>query len=179
MLALSRTPEYQTWYAMRRRCYDQRCHNYRNYGGRGISVCNRWLDPTQGFYNFLEDMGPRPGKGYSIERMDVNGHYNPKNCKWIPLREQSKNKRNSRRITAGQVYYKLTVLEETNGAPKSDGVKRRVRVLCECGNTKVVVLEKLLTGKIKSCGRPSCNKFARKRIKHNYDVYQLIKLILN
>ena len=73
---------------MRRRCNNPNHLRFKDYGGRGIKVCKRW----DLFENFLADMGRRP-KGYSIERINVNGNYTPSNCKWIPKRDQSKNRR--------------------------------------------------------------------------------------
>ena len=73
---------------MRRRCNSPKDTGYKDYGGRGIKVCQRWNK----FNNFLADMGERP-KGYSLERIDVNGNYEPKNCKWIPMSEQGQNTR--------------------------------------------------------------------------------------
>jgi hypothetical protein len=83
----SRTPEYVTWSLMRKRCNNPNDARFKHYGGRGISVCERW----NLFENFLADMGKRP-TGYSIERIDNDGNYEPNNCKWIPLRDQVKNR---------------------------------------------------------------------------------------
>jgi hypothetical protein len=63
------------------------------YGARGIKVCEQWHE----FENFLADMGRRPGPGYSIERINNDGNYEPSNCKWIPIGEQQKNQRHSKR----------------------------------------------------------------------------------
>lgn len=87
------TGTYQSWIDMRRRCNDPENAGYVNYGARGISVCARW----QSFENFLADMGHRPS-GYSIERIDNDGNYEPSNCCWLPLEKQSRNRRSVRRV---------------------------------------------------------------------------------
>ena len=79
---------YKSWMGMLKRCYGSYDKRYSSYGGRGIKVCERWRD----FKNFLEDMGERP-EHYSIERINVNGDYEPSNCVWIPHSEQAKNRR--------------------------------------------------------------------------------------
>ena len=91
----SKTPEYKIWNAMRFRCNGVNNPWYHNYGGRGIRVCARWDD----FSNFLADMGPRPSSNHSIERLDVNGNYEPRNCIWQTWDKQCLNKRTNRRIT--------------------------------------------------------------------------------
>lgn len=86
---LIRTPEYGAWTEMKRRCLDPSRPHYPHYGGRGITFCDRWND----FAAFYADMGQRPGKGYSLDRIDVNGNYEPSNCRWATASEQSKNRR--------------------------------------------------------------------------------------
>lgn len=76
---------------MRKRCYRNKDRQYAHYGGRGIEVCTRWHD----FANFYNDMIDSYEPGLSIERIDVDGNYEPKNCTWIPLRAQAKNRRSS------------------------------------------------------------------------------------
>jgi hypothetical protein len=83
-------PEYAVWRGMRSRCLDPRTANFRNYGGRGITICDRWRDSYEAF---LTDVGRRPGPGYSIDRIDVNGHYEPGNVRWATDAEQRANKR--------------------------------------------------------------------------------------
>ena len=85
------SPEYRTWKAMRQRCMNPRAKNYRHYGGRGITVCERWNT----FTNFLADMGPKP-KGRSIDRINNDGNYEPSNCRWATPKEQAKNTRKRR-----------------------------------------------------------------------------------
>lgn len=89
----SRTPEYDCWIAMFQRCYNPKNPMFKYYGGRGIEVCERWHK----FENFLADMGRRPAGRYSIERIDNDGNYEPRNCKWIPQGEQAKNTRKQKR----------------------------------------------------------------------------------
>lgn len=89
-----RTAEHKVWGSMHSRCRSAR----KDYGGRDITVCARWSGP-QGFQNFLEDMGRRPGPGYWIERKDNDGNYEPSNCVWATTLEQGANKRNNRKVT--------------------------------------------------------------------------------
>jgi hypothetical protein len=90
-----RTVEYDTWLRIKDRCYNARNKHFKNYGGRGIVVCDRWLES---FENFLEDMGLRPCN-YSIDRFPNNdGNYEPSNCRWATKKEQEKNKRTNRYI---------------------------------------------------------------------------------
>lgn len=88
------SPEWRVWSDMVRRCTDPRVAAFVNYGGRGISVCNRWLS----FENFRDDMGERK-PGMTLERKDVNGNYEPGNCEWIPAALQARNTRRTVRVS--------------------------------------------------------------------------------
>lgn len=92
---MSRSTEYVSWCGMVRRCEKTTCEDYPGYGGRGITVCLRW---RKSFADFLADMGLKPSRGLSIERLDVNGNYEPGNCIWATPTQQARNKRNSRII---------------------------------------------------------------------------------
>ena len=85
--------EYSVWISMKGRCTNPRSDCYDRYGGRGIKVCDRWLNS---FENFLADMGPRPSLAYSIDRIDNNGNYEPGNCRWATMKAQGSNKRSNR-----------------------------------------------------------------------------------
>ena len=161
MSKITDIPEYKMFHAIKQRCNNENCDKYPNYGGRGIKICDRWsVDGPTGLLNFLEDMGSRPADGYSIERIDVNGNYEPSNCKWIPISEQAWNKRDSVKINPGDVYGKLKIIKEVEGIDKGDGHKRRVFLCeCECGNKVEKRLDKLRNGKVVSCGLSPCNKY--------------------
>lgn len=88
-----RSREYKAWNDMKNRCSLPSVKAYKNYGGRGIKVCGRWMD----FRNFYSDMGPRPD-GMTLERIDNNGDYGPGNCMWADMKAQQNNKRTCRFI---------------------------------------------------------------------------------
>lgn len=94
-----RSVEYGVYTGMKKRCGLPTDKSYSDYGGRGITVCDRWLCPVNGFLNFLADMGPRPSPKHSIERKLVNGNYCPDNCYWATTEEQARNKRNTHNMT--------------------------------------------------------------------------------
>jgi hypothetical protein len=91
---LSGTPTHSIWKGMRKRCYNERCKKYPRYGGRGITICERWQD----YKNFLADMGPRPSPQHSIDRIDNDGNYEPGNCRWATNKQQANNTRTNRFI---------------------------------------------------------------------------------
>ena len=101
-----RTKEYQSWCGIKRRCTNKKNVNY---GGRGIVVCDRWISS---FENFLADMGPAPSKNHSLERNNVNGNYEPSNCRWATRFEQCNNRRTN-------VFYEI------------NGSRKTISQLCE------------------------------------------------
>lgn len=93
---LCKTTEYTSWKEMKRRCYNPRFREYHLYGGRGIVICDRWIEA---FTNFLDDMGNKPFPEATVERKDVNGPYSPENCVWASPMEQGANMRKNVMLT--------------------------------------------------------------------------------
>lgn len=154
--------EYKMFHAIKQRCYNPNNFKYKDYGGRGIIMCDRWVEEgVNGFLNFLEDMGDRPEGNYSIERIDVNANYEPSNCKWITMSEQSMNKRNTAVVMEGDVFGKLMVIKEVDGEQRPGNRKRRMFLCrCECGKEVIKRMDKLRLGYVSSCGLKPCNKFS-------------------
>ncbi len=107
---MKNTPEYKAWCSMRGRCRNPNLKGYPDYGGRGISVCARW----EKFEHFFADMGKRP-EDHTFERRDVNGNYEPKNCRWATRTDQQRNRRSSHMVTLNGETYCLTEWAEILG----------------------------------------------------------------
>ena len=99
------TNTYTIWKDMRKRCNNPSSTNFNRYGGRGISVCERWNK----FENFIADMGERPSDNHSIDRIDNDGNYKPDNCQWATIVEQARNRSNNRNLT---IYGKTMSMAE-------------------------------------------------------------------
>ncbi len=99
--AIGNEGAYHSWSSMKTRCTNPSRDVWLRYGGRGISVCEQWSG-RDGFKTFLRDMGPRP-KGTTLDRIDNDGNYEPKNCRWATNAEQSANTSRSHRVTIGDV----------------------------------------------------------------------------
>lgn len=146
---------YFSWASMISRCTNPNVEFWHNYGGRGISVCERW----KSFTNFLEDMGEKP-PGYSIDRIDPNGNYEPRNCRWIPNNEQAKTTRrffatkpcidcqNKRGSSGGGRCHRCHEYFKRNGHPRP---KTEDRVPLKPRPTKVCI-------NCKRESRPVCHK---------------------
>lgn len=89
--------EYATWTGMKSRCSNPNETGYANYGGRGISVCAEWRHDFQAFFEY---MGPKPDPSYSIDRIDVDGNYEPGNVRWATPKEQANNKRPRAKVSS-------------------------------------------------------------------------------
>jgi hypothetical protein len=115
------TPTYSCWIGMRARCNNPRHPQFRHYGGRGIRVCDRW----NSYANFLADMGEKP-RGLSLERSNVDGDYEPGNCRWATQREQMRNMRITRRVTIEGKTYVAADLADQIGV-KTDTIVKRAK----------------------------------------------------
>lgn len=141
---LNRTPFYRTWQNMKNRCNNPTNPQYKNYGGRGILVDPKWIN----FKGFYEDMFDSYEEGFSIERIDVNGNYCKENCIWIPLNEQSKNRRNVKRYEYQGKMYLLSELA------KEIGINERT-LIGRIHNYKMPLSKALQPGKVTRCGKKS------------------------
>ncbi|OIN06138.1 hypothetical protein BFS86_19740 [Shewanella algae] len=108
----SRSSEYNTWIKIRDRCTNPRNLKFKDYGYRGIKVCHDWLES---FDAFFRDMGEKPRKSWSIDRIDVNGDYEPNNCRWADPKTQSRNKRSHRIVELEGVSMPLSQACEIAG----------------------------------------------------------------
>jgi hypothetical protein len=104
------TRAHKAWMEMNRRCHDPKRKAYPDYGGRGISICERWKD----FRNFLEDMGECPD-GLTLDRKDTNGNYEPENCRWVTYKVQNNNRRSNRLLEWNGECKTMTAWSEITG----------------------------------------------------------------
>lgn len=155
-------PLYATWLGIKTRCFSSQHPTYRNYGARGISMHPAWRDS---FEEFLKGVGDRPSKHHSLDRIDNNGNYEPRNIRWATAKEQAQNKRPytpRKTDLTGEVFGKLTVLAENRDfKPKPNSPRHPLRYWCcqcECGRIEPAIhYEKLMKGIATSCG---CDKIA-------------------
>ena len=114
--------EYNAWKSMKRRCYLKTCKDYYNYGARGIRVCERWIDS---FENFLEDVGKKPSKDHSMDRIDPDGDYSPTNCRWANSLTQSQNRRFLKRYNYKGEMLLISEISRLSGI-KSTTIHQRI-----------------------------------------------------
>lgn len=118
----SRTSEYHIWNTMKGRCSNPRAEKYKDYGGRGITVCEHWHK----FENFIADMGPKPTPIHSIDRIDNEGHYTPDNCRWATPKEQMSNQRPRKKGKKLSEEHKRKISASHMGKKFSEESKRRM-----------------------------------------------------
>lgn len=115
------TGAYKSWEAAKRRCYNPNQPCFKNYGGRGIQMCDEWRND---FAAFLRDMGERP-EGHTLDRVDPNGHYEPGNCRWASLTEQANNCRSNHLLTVNGETHTIAEWERLRGF-RPGTLKRRI-----------------------------------------------------
>jgi hypothetical protein len=138
---LSETSIYRAHYAIKQRCLDENNYCFKNYGGRGITICEEWLDDDNGLINFYNwALSNGYSEGLTIDRIDNNGNYEPSNCRWATMKQQQNNKRNNHIIDFNGEHKTITEWARELGMNK-----RTLRTrICECGwdaekalNTKI------------------------------------------
>lgn len=118
---LSKTREYHIWAEMKKRCTNPSQKTFSYYGGRGITFCERW----KSFENFLHDLGPCPD-GFTLDRIDPNGNYEPNNCRWASRKDQSRNRRSNRFIVFNNETHCLAEWAEIKGITR-ECLKQRLK----------------------------------------------------
>jgi len=122
---MSGSPEYKTWTAVIQRCHNSQDKSYKDYGAKGISVCDSW---RESFESFLADMGPRPSRKHSIDRYpNQNGNYEPRNCRWATSTEQNRNKRTNHLIASNGVTLCISEWSEKTGI-SVHAIRKRLRI---------------------------------------------------
>jgi hypothetical protein len=118
---MSNSREYKIWADMHKRCENPNQKTFNYYGGRGIKVCERWND----FRNFYLDMGKCP-ESFTLDRLDCDGDYEPSNCRWASMKEQSRNRRSNHMITFNGKTQCLTAWAEETGITRG-ALKQRIK----------------------------------------------------
>lgn len=118
-------PLYSVWQGMLRRCDNPNHRQWKDYGGRGITVCDRWKEPRTGFRNFIADMGERPD-GCSLDRINNDSNYEPRNCRWATKKQQQRNQCVTRRVKIGGRTFKAVELADWSGL-KTDTIVHRAK----------------------------------------------------
>jgi hypothetical protein len=124
---MSTTKPYRVWLGMKTRCTNPNHKNYLQYGGRGITVCSEWSENFESFYNWLLNNGYK--EGLTVDRIDVNGNYEPSNCRLITQTEQTRNKRNNRYVTINGITKPLISWCEYYGISRNTVYDRLYRGL--------------------------------------------------
>ena len=124
------SPEYRAYTAMKNRCLNKHQDRYEDYGGRGITVCDRWLhgtDGLSGFECFLADMGQKPSTAHSLERRNNDRSYEPDNCKWATPAEQNRNTRQNRMLmVCGEIVCLADAASFATDSPSASTIRRRL-----------------------------------------------------
>lgn len=149
---MSKTPEFRLWAKIKGFCYNSNHINYPQYGGRGIIMCERWLNS---FDNFLTDIGKKPLESYTLYRINPNGNYEPLNCQWREIDRTTtninltKNLSRKRATLEGRQFNRLTV---TSFSHLDKGKNAYWLCKCSCGNSCISLGKNLYNGNTQSCG---------------------------
>lgn len=119
---LSNSPEYNSYHGMKDRCNNSKNKDWKNYGGRGIKVCQRW---EESFENFINDMGFKDMPNLSIDRIDVDGDYSLENCRWATIEQQNNNRTNTTFINAFGINKPITYWAKAYGI-RIETLRRRI-----------------------------------------------------
>lgn len=117
------TPEYRAWKAMKARCFDPNNISYKNYGARGVTVCEEWLND---YPSFLKEIGRRPSKNHSVDRINNNGNYEPGNVRWATRKEQRRNSDRIHPVTINGVTKIICDWAAVSGVPE-ESISSRIR----------------------------------------------------
>lgn len=139
----SDTPEYAAWANAIQRCHNPKAQAYARYGGRGISVCGRW---RASFEDFLADMGQRP-QATSLDRIDVDGNYEPGNCRWATIFEQNSNLRPRETCRAGHLY------TPENTRMRNRAGAKPTRQCITCVNNREATRPRRVLARLRKAGR--------------------------
>lgn len=115
------TPDYRRWTSMKNRCLNANATEFPRYGGRGITVCERWCTS---FASFLADMGPCPSPAHTLDRIDNDGPYSPENCRWATRSEQARNRRSNHVVSLEGGPRCVAQLAEETGIPANTLIAR-------------------------------------------------------
>lgn len=140
---MSDTSEYHAWDNMKRRCNNKNNPEYKNYGGRGIRVCDGW---SESFENFIEDMGRKPSKRYSLDRIDNNKGYFKENCRWTDANTQAINQRDRKNKTTGIRNISYSTRDDlyyVGIIRKGERYRKSFKILEDAVNWKNATLEKI------------------------------------
>lgn len=136
---LCSSAEHRAWSNIKARCTKPVRADYKNYGGRGIKVCDRWFNS---FENFIQDMGLKPSPNMTIERIDVNGDYCPENCTWASRKVQANTKRNNRKLTYKGITKNIGEWASELNVKKPNSIHKMLRRKGDFGKVVEYYLEK-------------------------------------
>ena len=145
---MTNTKIYQTWCGIKTRCLNPNCKQYRNYGGRGITIFSEWINDFTAFYNYVSKLPNYGEKGYTLDRIDNNGNYEPNNLRWVDWKTQCSNTRRNR-----FVEYNGEKILITHAAAKIGISAAALRARINAGDT-----DERLFRPAENCGRSTKNR---------------------